>query len=65
MINRYRMAASKSSKNVDSQILYFKRSKHGTTIESIQISNSGELMGEYVEDYLSFYMEEELNLLSM
>ena len=65
MINRFRIATSRSTKNVESQILFFKRTNRGTVIETIPIDKSGELLGEHVDDYLSFYIEEEMNMLSM
>lgn len=65
MINRFRVATSKSTKIVESQILFFKRTNKGTVIETIPINKSGELTGDYVDDYLSFYIEEEINMLSM
>lgn len=63
MINRFRIALSKSQKNLDSQILYFKRTKRGTVIKPIPIGKDGQLIGNYVDEYLSFYLAEEMNLL--
>ena len=65
MINRFRRATSNSTKRVESQILFFKRTNRGTVIETIPIDKSGELIGEHVDDYLSFYIEEEMNMLCM
>ena len=65
MINRFRIATSKSAKSMESQILFFKRTKRGTVIEIIPIDKTGQLIGDYVDDYMSFYIEEEMNMLCM
>lgn len=65
MINRFRIATSKSAKSMESQILFFKRTKRGTVIETIPIDKTGQLIGDYVDDYMSFYIEEEMNMLCM
>lgn len=66
MINRFRYAMSKTRKNnVSSQVLFFERDEEGTHIKEIQIDSTGKFTGEYVADYMKFYVDEELKMLEL
>lgn len=65
MINRFRHAVSNSRKKTESQILLFKRDSEGSHVFEIPINSKGKMEGDYICDYLEFFMDEELKLMEI
>ena len=66
LIDRYRIMLKKNKeedKNINSQVLFFERTKDGNKVSAIQIKNNGELSDNQPESYREFFMKEELALL--
>lgn len=65
LIDRFRYSIKKSKKCLDSQVLFFERSPNGNTVYSIDISDTGQYSEEQPDSFRNFFINEELNLLSL
>lgn len=65
MINRFRYTMSNSKSKLSAQVVLFERDEKGTHVKRIPINSSGQFEGEYVDDYMRFFLDEELKMLDM
>ncbi len=62
IINRYRYAMTKGEQKVSSQVLFFTRDEKGTHVVSMKIDEKGHF-DNVPDDYMSFFIDEELKML--
>ncbi|PWN63288.1 AAA family ATPase [Chryseobacterium oncorhynchi] len=65
LIDRFRYSIKKNQNYIDSQILFFERTKTGNKVHSIDIDEFGQYQEEQPDSFRSFFINEELNLLSL
>jgi hypothetical protein len=66
MMDRFRMQyRSQHSRKPESQILFFERKDKHNSVTPLRISDSGELPEDQPEDYRSFFIREQMNLLGI
>ncbi|MDY0306943.1 MAG: AAA family ATPase [Desulfovibrionaceae bacterium] len=66
IVDRFRLSVKKASqKKKEAQILFFKRTKFGNSISSIGINKDGKFSGESLDDYRSFFIKEQMDLLDL
>lgn len=65
MINRFRYAVCKGKSKINSQVLFFSRDGNGIHIDQLPIDQKGKYVGELPQNYMEFFLREELNLLEM
>lgn len=65
MIDRYRIMCKQSKKHVDSQVLYFERTKGGNAFCSIPIDVNGNLSPDQPKGYREFFIKEEMDILGL
>lgn len=65
MINRFRYAVCKGKSKINSQVLFFSRDGNGIHIDQLPIDQKGKYAGELPQNYMEFFLREELNLLEM
>lgn len=64
-INRFRYNLSKKKKNkVDGQVLFFERNGTENSVSHIKIDSNGTYQDDIPENYMKFFIDEELKLLS-
>lgn len=68
-IDRYRLKMNKNykndSKNPESQIVFFNRTKDGNTLTCIDINENGSLPDDQPREFREFFIKEQLELLKV
>jgi predicted ATPase len=65
LIDRFRYCIKKNNNNISAQVLFFERYEHGNKVSAIEISKLGQYPEELPDAFRSFFINEELNLLSL
>jgi hypothetical protein len=65
IIDRFRLSLKKGSAKPKSQVLFFERTSKGNTVTPIEIDSNGQYSDAQPESFRKFFINEELNLLSV
>ena len=65
LIDRYRLCLKQNSHSISSQVLFFERTKNGNKVTGISIDKSGQYSENQPNSFRSFFINEELDLLSL
>lgn len=65
IIDRFRNKIKQGKSKVESQVLFFERNKKGNTVTSINIETDGQYAENQPKSFRDFFINEELNLLSL
>jgi predicted ATPase len=65
LIDRFRLAIKNGRKHKLSQVLFFERKKNGNTVKSIEINENGQYSDQQPKAFRDFFINEEMNLLSL
>lgn len=65
IIDRFRLCVKKGESVLSSQVLFFERQNNGNIVTSIEIDKKGQYSANQPKSFRDFFINEELNLLSL
>lgn len=65
LIDRFRLAMSKSKSPPKSQVLFFRRTPSGNNVDIIKISSNGRYPSEQPQEFREFFVAEEISILDL